>query len=236
MKDAPSRPESASAQPVLELKDITKIYLMGDVKVEALRGVSLDIASGEFLSIIGPSGTGKSILLKHIVKLETPDSGEIYIDGHSLFARNKAATPRDYRYSMVFQSSALFNSLTVGENVGFGLGPKRYSRAAREQQVKQFINLAGLAGFEKYYPGAVMEKAALGAGAGRLFHQLLPGLVDAGSRAISGRRHSLSAASLPFGGKPVAHQRPAKMDADWRSVYFGREPAALRCKCDLCRL
>lgn len=114
-----------------------------------LKDIDLEILPGETFSIIGPSGTGKSILLKHIVKLETPDSGEIYIDGHSLFARNKAATPRDYRYSMVFQSSALFNSLTVGENVGLWLREKRICKEARIKEIiREKLTLVGLEGTE----------------------------------------------------------------------------------------
>jgi phospholipid/cholesterol/gamma-HCH transport system ATP-binding protein len=89
-----------------------------------LKDIDLEIFSGETFSIIGPSGTGKSVLLKHIVNLELPDSGEIYIDEHPVFNRSENEPP-NYRYSMVFQSSALFNSLTVGENVGLWLREKR---------------------------------------------------------------------------------------------------------------
>jgi len=130
-----------------------------DIKVEKLHkwfgpkhvltGVDLEVKAGETFSIIGPSGTGKSILLKHMVKLEHPDSGEIYIDGHPLFDRTNANAARDYRYSMVFQSSALFNSLTVGENVGLWM---RENRVCKETKIRQIIaeklEKVGLAGTE----------------------------------------------------------------------------------------
>lgn len=101
-----------------------------------LRDVNLEIHAGETFAIIGPSGTGKSVLLRHIVKLARPDSGEIYVDGHPIFADDSGEAPADYRYSMVFQSSALFNSLTVGENVGLWL---REKRVCKEPLIKGII-------------------------------------------------------------------------------------------------
>ncbi|WP_255516538.1 ATP-binding cassette domain-containing protein [Geobacter sp. FeAm09] len=86
-----------------------------------LKDIDLDIAPGETFSIIGPSGTGKSILLRHIIRLETPDSGQIYFNGQPVFD-NGRPLPQTFRSSMVFQSSALFNSLTVAENVGLWRG------------------------------------------------------------------------------------------------------------------
>jgi phospholipid/cholesterol/gamma-HCH transport system ATP-binding protein len=113
-----------------------------------LKDINLEIFAGETFSIIGPSGTGKSVLLKHIVKLEEPDSGEIYIDDHPIF--NPSTTePPNYRYSMVFQSSALFNSLTVGENVGLWLREKRVCKEAVIRQIiKEKLALVGLEGQE----------------------------------------------------------------------------------------
>lgn len=101
-----------------------------------LKDIDLEIFAGETFSIIGPSGTGKSVLLKHIVRLEEPDSGEIYIDNHPVFHPSNTEPP-DYRYSMVFQSSALFNSLTVAENVGLWLREKRVCKEAVIRQIIQ---------------------------------------------------------------------------------------------------
>lgn len=114
-----------------------------------LKGINLEIKAGEVFSIIGPSGTGKSVLLKHMVKLEKPDSGTIYIDGHDIFAADKEKSSIDYRYSMVFQSSALFNSLTVGENVGLWLREKRICNEARIRRIiREKLRLVGLQGKE----------------------------------------------------------------------------------------
>lgn len=113
-----------------------------------LRDVNLEILPGETFSIIGPSGTGKSVLLKHIVKLEKPDSGEILIDGRDVYAPRDPGQ-RDYRYSMVFQSSALFNSLTVGENVGLWLREKRVCAEPRIRRIiREKLRLVGLEGKE----------------------------------------------------------------------------------------
>jgi len=116
---------------------------------QVLQDVDLEIKAGETFSIIGPSGTGKSVLLKHIVKLETPDSGQIFINGMPIFDVKTQELSRNYRYSMVFQSSALFNSLTVGENVGLWL---REKRICKEQRIREIIrsklSLVGLEGKE----------------------------------------------------------------------------------------
>jgi phospholipid/cholesterol/gamma-HCH transport system ATP-binding protein len=114
-----------------------------------LKDVDLEIFPGETFSIIGPSGTGKSVLLKHIIKLETPDSGEIYIDNVPIFTNKEKLVGLDHRFSMVFQSSALFNSLTVGENVGLWLREKRVCREQRIREIiKEKLAMVGLEGKE----------------------------------------------------------------------------------------
>jgi len=118
-------------------------------KNHVLKDINLEIKAGETFSIIGPSGTGKSVLLKHMVKLEKPDSGEIFIDNVPIFTQEKLDSVRDYRYSMVFQSSALFNSLTVGENVGLWLREKRICKEFRIKEIiKEKLERVGLAGKE----------------------------------------------------------------------------------------
>jgi len=111
-----------------------------------LKDIDLEIFAGETFSIIGPSGTGKSVLLKHIVKLIDPDSGEIFIDDHPIFNPSEAEPPH-YRFSMVFQSSALFNSLTVGENIGLWLREKRICKEVVVRQIiQEKLSLVGLEG------------------------------------------------------------------------------------------
>lgn len=114
-----------------------------------LKDVELEILPGETFSIIGPSGTGKSVLLKLIMRLDSPESGEIYIDGAPLFGSGGKGQSLPFRYSMVFQSSALFNSLTVGENVGLWLREKRVCREARIREIiREKLAMVGLEGKE----------------------------------------------------------------------------------------
>jgi phospholipid/cholesterol/gamma-HCH transport system ATP-binding protein len=89
---------------------------------EVLKGIDFEIKPGEIFVIMGPSGSGKSVLLKHLIGLEESDAGEILINGESINAPEIAAK---YRMALVFQSGALLNSLTVGENVGLYLSEHR---------------------------------------------------------------------------------------------------------------
>jgi len=115
-----------------------------------LKNINLAIKPGETFSIIGPSGTGKSLLLKHIVKLENADSGQILINDHDVNETESINKTRSFRYSMVFQSSALFNSLTVGENVGLWLREKRICGELRIRRIiQEKLSLVGLSGKEE---------------------------------------------------------------------------------------
>ncbi|HKI70150.1 MAG TPA: ATP-binding cassette domain-containing protein, partial [Verrucomicrobiae bacterium] len=82
---------------------------------EVLKGLDFDVKPGEIFVIMGPSGSGKSVLLKHLIGLEPPDSGDILIEGEPI---QSPGVMDKYRMALVFQSGALLNSLTVGENVG----------------------------------------------------------------------------------------------------------------------
>ena len=89
---------------------------------EILRGVDLEVATGETLAIIGRSGGGKSVLLKHLVGLMTPDVGEIWIDGHNIIGMNERQLGAiRKKIGILFQSGALFDSMTVEENIAFPL-------------------------------------------------------------------------------------------------------------------
>lgn len=128
-----------------------------------LQGIDLDIPPGEIFVIMGPSGSGKSVLLKHIIGLEDPDEGEILIEGEPI----QSDTVRDkYRLAMVFQSGALLNSLTVGENVGLFLSEHRL-KPQREIDgiVSEKLELVGLQSVESRYPselsGGMKKRVAI---------------------------------------------------------------------------
>ena len=113
-------PEIASAAPpVLEVRNLTKVYPMGEVEVHALRGVSLTIAEGEFVVLLGPSGSGKSTLLNILGGLDVPTSGETLYRGESLSNADERqlTTYRRHRVGFVFQFYNLIPSLTARENV-----------------------------------------------------------------------------------------------------------------------
>ena len=114
-----------------------------------LKNISLEIKPGEIFSIIGASGTGKSVLLRHLAKLLKPDSGEILIDNENINFEPGVMVEQKYRYSMVFQTSALFNSLTVGENIGLWLREKDVLPERRIRRViRDKLRLVGLEGRE----------------------------------------------------------------------------------------
>jgi len=89
---------------------------------DVLTGIDFEVQPGEIFVIMGPSGSGKSVLLKHLIGLEAPDEGEILVNGETVNSEDIASK---YRTAMVFQSGALLNSLTVGENVGLYLAEHR---------------------------------------------------------------------------------------------------------------
>jgi phospholipid/cholesterol/gamma-HCH transport system ATP-binding protein len=116
-----------------------------------LRDVSFSVERGEIFAIMGPSGSGKTVLLKHLIGLETPDKGEILIEGQP-WADGKIMDR--YRLAMVFQSGALLNSLTVEENVSLYLTEHRLKPLAEiEKIVAQALDLVGMGGSGHKLPG-----------------------------------------------------------------------------------
>ncbi|AFY67254.1 ABC transporter ATP-binding protein [Geitlerinema sp. PCC 7407] len=135
-------------EPIIELKGITKSFGQSLI----LDGVDLTIYRGEALAIIGPSGTGKSTILRIIAGLLAPDAGEVYVMG-----QRREGLAGDYEeplgIGMVFQQAALFDSLTVDENVGFLLYQHSNLSAARIRQlVDHSLELVGLPGVGDRYP------------------------------------------------------------------------------------
>lgn len=131
-------------EPKLSISNLYKRF--GDKQV--LSNLSIDVMPGESMVIIGGSGTGKSVLLKCILGLITPDSGSIKIDGHELVGLPMAKRQQFLKnIGMVFQGSALFDSLTVWENVGFGLMYEK--KIPREQAKEKALALLATVGLDK---------------------------------------------------------------------------------------
>jgi phospholipid/cholesterol/gamma-HCH transport system ATP-binding protein len=111
-------------------------------KQEVLKGIDLEVHPGEIFVIMGPSGSGKSVLLKHIIGLEPPNEGDILINGESVHTSDVMSK---YRMALVFQSGALLNSLTVGENVGLYLTEHRLKPPEEiERIVSEKLEVVGL--------------------------------------------------------------------------------------------
>jgi len=131
-----------------------------------LKGIDLKILPGEIFVIMGPSGSGKSVLLKHMIGLETPDEGEVLIEGTPV--QGFAVMDR-FRLAMIFQSGALLSSLTVGENVGLYLREHRLKPPREiDQIVREKLELVGLSGVENKYPnelsGGMKKRVAIARG------------------------------------------------------------------------
>src|SRR5580700_9304742 len=129
--------------------------------VGAVRGVSLDIRSGEFLTLLGPSGSGKTTTLMMIAGFEAPSAGDIAIDGRSVVS----LPPHKRNIGMVFQNYALFPHLTVAENIGFPLKQRGVDRATRARKVAESLELVRLPGYQKRTPrqlsGGQQQRVAL---------------------------------------------------------------------------
>src|SRR6266853_545534 len=130
---------------------------------EVLKGLDFEVKSGEVFVIMGPSGSGKSVLLKHIIGLEMPDAGEILIEGQPI---QGAEVMNKYRLAMVFQSGALLNSLTVGENVGLYLTEHRLKPPEEiARVVAENLEIVGLKGTENKMPselsGGMKKRVAI---------------------------------------------------------------------------
>jgi putative ABC transport system ATP-binding protein len=111
--------EQLAEAPIIEIRDLTKVYRMGDVDLHALRGVNLSVARGEFVCIMGPSGSGKSTLFYILGGLMRCTSGTIRIDGHDLVAMTdgERTNLRKTSVGFVFQSHRLLPALTAEENI-----------------------------------------------------------------------------------------------------------------------
>jgi len=128
-----------SELPIILARDVTKVYRMGDEEVHALAGITLDIQRGEYVSIMGPSGSGKSTFFNMVGGLDTPTSGDVYMDGYRLSDLNSAqlAWIRSNRIGFIFQSFNLIPTMTALDNVAIarifaGVLPNQASQDAAE--------------------------------------------------------------------------------------------------------
>jgi putative ABC transport system ATP-binding protein len=148
--------ESVVPAPILEARDVTKVYELGRTTVEALRGVTLSVAPGEFVALMGPSGSGKSTLLQLLGGLDRPNSGSIVFEGRDISAPTDAQATRlrRERTGYVFQSFNLIPLLDVTENVAlpFTISGADPGKGEIAERIRDVIALVELAGKERHKP------------------------------------------------------------------------------------
>ncbi|MCD8004043.1 MAG: ABC transporter ATP-binding protein [Oscillospiraceae bacterium] len=139
---------------MIELNDVSKLYLVGEEEVRALDHASMHIYPGEFVSIIGPSGSGKSTLMNIIGCLDTADAGRYLLDGIPIedYTENDLARVRNRKIGFVFQNFNLIAKLTAEENVELPLIYQGVKKAERWERVAQALNRVGLEKRAKHLP------------------------------------------------------------------------------------
>jgi putative ABC transport system ATP-binding protein len=142
------------ADALVQIRDVHKVYARGSERVDVLKGLDLEIATGEFLALMGPSGSGKSTLLNLIGGLDSPSSGRVAVGGRELSGASsrELATWRAEHVGFVFQFYNLLPVLTAARNVELPLLLTNLSRADRKRHVDAALQLVGLADRAHHYP------------------------------------------------------------------------------------
>ena len=133
------------AEVSLELKEIKKSFTEGEA---VLDNISLEISKGEFITLLGSSGCGKTTTLRIIAGLEQPDAGSVWLDGREV----TGLEPNQRDVNTVFQNYALFPHMNVAENIGYGLKLKKVPKSEIKKKVSQMLELVQLEGYEKRKP------------------------------------------------------------------------------------
>jgi NitT/TauT family transport system ATP-binding protein len=144
---------------------VDKIYQARRGEVHALSNVNLSIARGEFISLVGRSGCGKTTLLRILSGLLAPSSGTVEADGASIWRNGKRNDEAFKQFGLVFQDANLFPWYTVADNISLPLKLRGVGRKARRARATELCELVGLPGFEKAYPrelsGGMRQRAAI---------------------------------------------------------------------------
>ena len=150
-----------TSAPLVSFRQVGKSFPVDGRQLEAIQRFDLDIATGEFIAIVGASGCGKSTLLRLLVGLDTDYSGSIRVDGQPVSGIGGER-------GIVFQEHRLFPWLTVQQNIALGLVNEPLTQGERARRVHEFVQLVGLAGFESAYPhqlsGGMAQRVAIARG------------------------------------------------------------------------
>ena len=139
---------------MIELRDISKIYQVGEAEVRALDHVSMRVDDGEFVAVIGPSGSGKSTMMNIIGCLDVPDEGEYLLDGQTIenYTEAQITRIRGEKIGFIFQGFNLIGTMTAYENVELPLLYQRIGKKEREQRAMEALELVGLGARAQHKP------------------------------------------------------------------------------------
>ena len=154
MSDETPAPPAEAGPPMVEVREVTRVFRQGKRRVPVLRGLSLSMERGEFLALMGPSGSGKSTLLNLVAGLDRPGEGEVVVGGaaiHRLSERRLAAW-RSRQVGFVFQFANLLGALNARKNVAVPLLLTSLSRKERRRRVEIALDIVGLSDRGGHYP------------------------------------------------------------------------------------
>ncbi|MHC1560031.1 ABC transporter ATP-binding protein [Actinomycetospora sp. C-140] len=158
-------PAGAVVHPELELAGVDKVYSSRRGSTEALRGIDLSVASGEFVALVGRSGCGKTTLLRILAGLLPPTAGEVRAGGRPVWRGTRRDEETVSRFGLVFQDANLFPWFSIEDNVALPLKLRGTDRATRRARAHELCDLVGLGGFEKSLPrelsGGMRQRAAI---------------------------------------------------------------------------
>jgi putative ABC transport system ATP-binding protein len=148
------RRENVSGSPIVSLRDVCRDYPLGAERVHALRGVSMDVAAGDYVAIVGPSGCGKSTLLNLVGVIDQPTSGTVEIAGKRVDAMSdrEATSFRLRNIGFVFQRFYLMPILSAVENVSLPMAEARVRAAERRERASRLLAYVGLGNRERHRP------------------------------------------------------------------------------------
>lgn len=156
--DKQSTPGGNGTAQVVQVKDVVKSFPVGGGEVTILKGISFDVKPGEFVSIVGPSGNGKSTLLNMITGIDRPTGGEVIVTGREIhrMSENKLAAWRGQHVGIVFQFFQMLPALSLLQNIILPMDlAKKYSTRERRERAMQLLEMVGLADQAHKLPGMV---------------------------------------------------------------------------------